>query len=66
MRYTINVQTAGVPALEVKAEAGRVTINGVPLLPFEAAMFGDALNECADKAETLALQARAALSKVAA
>lgn len=57
MRYTINVQNETVPALEVRPEAGRVIINGVPLLPFEAQMLGDALNECADQAETLALAA---------
>lgn len=58
MSYTIKVSTCGVPALEVDAEAGVVTINGVPLLPHEADVFGQALQDCATRAEALALKAR--------
>ncbi|MCV2361644.1 hypothetical protein LNV08_21985 [Paucibacter sp. TC2R-5] len=65
MRYTINLIGQDDPAT-IKAEAGRVLFNGRAILPFEAAMLGDALNECADQAETLAAQAAAALQPVEA
>lgn len=64
MKYTINTFAA----LPVKVEsfAGRVVINGLSLLPHEAAMVGDALNDCAESAEDLAAQAAGDLKPVGA
>ena len=59
MDYTIKVGNQEVPALEVNAQAGFVTINGVPLLPHEADVFGQALQDCATRAEALSRKARA-------
>lgn len=59
MRYTINLHGAPSCPANVKAEAGVVCFNGLKLLPFEAAMLGDALNECAERAEEVAAQVAA-------
>lgn len=64
MKFTVKTQ-AQLP-VNVQADAGRVTINGLCLLPHEAAMVGDALNRCADRAESLAADAAAALQPVEA
>ncbi|MEH0165588.1 hypothetical protein [Roseateles microcysteis] len=64
MRFTVKT-TAQLP-VNVQAEAGRVSINGLSLLPHEAAMVGDALNRCADRAETLAAEESANLQPVEA
>lgn len=50
MRYTIKLQHTPTEAL-IKSETGLVDFNGIKLLPFEAAMMADALNECAELAE---------------
>lgn len=63
MRFTI--KTAQLP-VNVQAEAGRVTINGLALMPHEAAMLSDALSHCAGQAESLAADAVAELQPVAA
>lgn len=64
MKFTVKTQ-AQLP-VNVKAEAGRVCINGLSLLPHEAAMVGDALSRCADRAESMAADAAAALQPVEA
>lgn len=60
MRFTIKVhgQDHGVT---IQPMAGRVMMAGLPILPFEAAMLADALNRCAERAETMAAEAAAAL-----
>jgi uncharacterized protein YgbK (DUF1537 family) len=49
MKFTVKTQ-AQLP-VNVQAEAGRVTINGLSLLPHEAAIIADALSTCAESAE---------------
>ncbi len=64
MRFTIKT-TAQLP-VNVQAEAGRVSIKGLSLLPHEAAMVGDALNRCADRAESIAAELAGQLQPVEA
>lgn len=65
MRYTINLHAAAEPA-SVSPEAGFVVFNGRRLLPFEADMLGQALSECADRAESMAAEKAAQLQPVEA
>ncbi|HEV6967430.1 hypothetical protein [Roseateles sp.] len=60
MRFT--VKTFAQVAVQVQAVPGRVLINGLSLLPHEAAAVGDALNQCADDAEEQGAQAVAQLT----
>ncbi len=62
MRFTIKT-TAQLP-VNVQAEAGRVSINGLHLLPHEAAMVSDALSRCADRAESIAAEQAGQLQPV--
>lgn len=60
MRYTIALQNSE-QRCHVQACAGIVEFNGVRLLPYEAAMLGDALEQCAAKAEDKAATLAASL-----
>ncbi|WP_431257199.1 hypothetical protein ACQ86G_21440 [Roseateles chitinivorans] len=64
MRYT--VKTVAQTPVQVEAVAGQVVINGLALLPHEADMIGQALSRCADRAESIAAEAAAALEPQAA
>lgn len=59
MRFT--VKTVAATPVHVEAVAGQVVINGLSLLPHEADMIGQALSRCADRAESIAAEAAAAL-----
>lgn len=54
MKFT--VKTMAQLPVNIEADAGCVRINGLSLLPFEAAMVGDALARCADRAESIAAE----------
>lgn len=60
MRYTIALQLAPQRAL-IAAEAGRVDFNGQKLMPHEAAMLAQALEDCAERAEDMAAELAAKL-----
>lgn len=62
MKFTI--KTSAQLPVNVQAGAGEVLINGLTLRPHEAAMVGDALNRCADRAETLAAEVAATLQPI--
>jgi hypothetical protein len=62
MKFTVKTMT-GLPVC-VSAVAGQVLINGLALLPHEAAMVGDALSQCADQSESLAAATAAKLQPV--
>ena len=64
MKFTI--KTGCELPISVQAGAGEVVINGLTLRPHEAAMVGDALNRCADRAEDLAAQVAATLQPIEA
>lgn len=60
MRYTIALQLSPMRAL-IQSEAGRVDFNGQKLMPHEAAMLAQALEDCAEHAEDLAANTAANL-----
>ncbi|MDN3544648.1 hypothetical protein QWZ02_09330 [Kinneretia asaccharophila] len=49
-RYTTKT---GAGCASIHSEPGRVIFNGAALMPHEAAMLADALNDCAERAEQL-------------